>query len=292
MENLYERDYVLVDPENLIEASDPTFLLERNLKVPKGKKPLVVVIENLQYSCSAYSSGTCRRLVLNDENQVCGEYVNSDKETIVSRTAEAIGILDTFVEKHPDFTYDGAKGIISVSGYEACFGYVVSADEVDDRNAALSAANLPQIDPSSEDIEYNRERVKEIVSVLADNGWKFASCTYAYIDDCRNTEKEVLIEDTTKWLDQIGSLFGEVHMLVYPNGNYIYGTDDRAVYYKNLGFRIFFGGGATPYYTYGDNYLYLDRAMMSYKTLTRDAYKDLFDYNDIIDPVRKKNTET
>ena len=128
--------------------------------------------------------------------------------------------------------------------------------------------------------------------MLADNGWKFASCTYAYIDDCRNTEKEVLIEDTTKWLDQIGSLFGEVHMLVYPNGNYIYGTDDRAVYYKNLGFRIFFGGGATPYYTYGDNYLYLDRAMMSYKTLTRDAYKDLFDYNDIIDPVRKKNTET
>ena len=292
LENLYERDYVLVDPENLIEASDPTFLLERNLKVPKGKKPLVVVIENLQYSCSAYSSGTCRRLVLNDENQVCGEYVNSDKETIVSRTAEAIGLLDTFVEKHPDFTYDGAKGIISVSGYEACFGYVVSADEVDDRNAALSAANLPQIDPSSEDIEYNRERVKEIVSVLADNGWKFASCTYAYIDDCRNTEKEVLIEDTTKWIDQIGSLFGEVHMLVYPNGNYIYGTDDRAVYYKNLGFRIFFGGGATPYYTYGDNYLYLDRAMMSYKTLTRDAYKDLFDYNDIIDPVRKKNTET
>ena len=47
LENLYERDYVLVNPENLIDSSDPTFLLERNLKVPKGKKPLVVVIENL-----------------------------------------------------------------------------------------------------------------------------------------------------------------------------------------------------------------------------------------------------
>ena len=291
LENLYARDYVLVDPENLIEASDPTFLLERNLKVPKGKKPLVVVIENLQYSASAYNCGTCRRLVLNDENQVCGEYVNSDGETVVSRTAEAIGILDTFVEKNPDFTYDGAKGIVSVSGYEACFGYVVAAGEIEARNTALSAANLPQIEVTNDDIDYSRERVTEIVDVLADNGWKFASCTYSYIEDCRNTEKAVLKEDTEKWLDQIGSLFGEVHMLVYPNGNYIFGTDDRAVYYKNNGFRIFFGGGATPYYTYGDNYLYLDRAMMSYKTLNRKAYEELFDYTQIIDPAREQNEE-
>ena len=292
LENLYERDYVLVDPENLIEASDPTFLLERNLKVPKGKKPLVVVIENLQYNVAAYNCGTCRRLVLNDEYQVCGEYMNSAGETIVSRTAESIGILDTFVEKHPDFTYDGAKGIISVSGHEACFGYVVSRGEVEDRNTALSAANLPQINPTNDDIDYAREKVTEIVNVLSDNGWKFASCTYSYIEDCRNTEKPILMEDTEKWLDQIGSLFGEVHMLVYPNGNYIYGTDDRAVYYKNHGFRIFFGGGATPYYTYGDNYLYLDRAMMSYKTLTRKAYEELFDYNEIIDPARNQNADT
>ena len=230
LENLYARDYVLVDPENLIESSDPTFLLERNLKVPKGKKPLVVVIENLQYGCAGYSCGTCRRLVLNDENQVCGEYVNAAGDTIVSRTAESIGILDTFVEKHPDFTYDGAKGIISVSGYEACFGYVVAADEIDDRNAALSSANLPLINPTNDDIDFNRDRVTEIVNVLKDNGWQFASCTYSYIEDCRNTEKADLIADTNKWVDQIGSLFGEVHMLVYPNGNYIYGTDERAVY--------------------------------------------------------------
>jgi len=232
LESLYEKGYVLVDPEDMIEGSDPTFILERNLKVPTGKKPLVVVIENLQYSASAYNCGTCRRLVLNDENQVCGEYVNADGETVVSRTAEAIGILDAFVEKNPDFTYDGAKGVISVSGYEACFGYVVAAGEIEARNMALSAANLPQIDVTNDDIDYSREKVTEIVNVLADNGWKFASCTYSYIEDCRNTEKAVLKEDTEKWLDQIGSLFGDVHMLVYPNGNYIFGTDDRAVYYK------------------------------------------------------------
>ncbi len=292
LENLYERGYVLVDVEDLIDQSDPTFLLERNLKVPKGKKPLIVVIEDLQYGVADYRCGTCRRLVLNDENQVCGEYQNNAGETVVSRTAEAIGLLDVFVEKHPDFTYDGAKGIISVSGHEACFGYVVAAGELEDRNAALSAANLPQLtNITNEDIDFAREKVMEIKNVLADNGWKFASCTYSYIADCRNTEKQVLIDDFVKWQDQIGSLFGEVHILVYPNGNYIYGTDDRAVYFKNRGFRIFFGGGATPYHIYGDNYLFVDRAMMSYTTLNRKAYKDLFDYNEIIDPVRTQNTD-
>ena len=292
LENLYERGYVLVDVEDLIDQSDPTFLLERNLKVPKGKKPLIVVIEDLQYSVADYRCGTCRKLVLNDENQVCGEYQNNAGETVVSRTAEAIGVLDVFVEKHPDFTYDGAKGIISVSGHEACFGYVVAAGELEDRNAALSAANLPQLtNITNDDIDFAREKVMEIKNVLADNGWKFASCTYSYIADCRNTEKQELIDDFVKWQDQIGTLFGEVHILVYPNGNYIYGTDDRAVYFKNRGFRIFFGGGATPYHIYGDNYLFVDRAMMSYTTLNRKAYKDLFDYNEIIDPVRNQNTD-
>ena len=292
LENLYERGYVLVDVEDLIDQSDPTFLLERNLKVPKGKKPLIVVIEDLQYSVADYRCGTCRKLVLNDENQVCGEYQNNAGETVVSRTAEAIGVLDVFVEKHPDFTYDGAKGIISVSGHEACFGYVVAAGELEDRNAALSAANLPQLtNITNDDIDFAREKVMEIKNVLADNGWKFASCTYSYIADCRNTEKQELIDDFVKWQDQIGTLFGEVHILVYPNGNYIYGTDDRAVYFKNRGFRIFFGGGATPYHIYGDNYLFVDRAMMSYTTLNRKAYKDLFDYKEIIDPVRTQNTD-
>ena len=31
--------------------------------------------------------------------------------------------------------------------------------------------------------------------------------------------------------------------------------------------------------------------MMSYTTLNRKAYKDLFDYNEIIDPVRTQNTD-
>ena len=92
--------------------------------------------------------------------------------------------------------------------------------------------------------------------------------------------------DTEKWLDQIGPLLGEVHMIVYPGGNYIYGTDDEAVYLKNLGFRIFFGIGSKPYYTYGDNYLYFDRSIISANTLVTYDYSRILDAEAILDPAR------
>lgn len=39
LENLYQKGYVLVDPENMMSATDPGFILERNLTIPEGKKP-------------------------------------------------------------------------------------------------------------------------------------------------------------------------------------------------------------------------------------------------------------
>ena len=291
LEQLYSEGYCLVNAEDLIDMSDPGFLLEKNLIIPEGKKPLIIVIENLCYSPTAYDCGICRRLVLNDRGQVCGEYAvtneRGDEELMVSREAESIGILDAFVEQHPDFTYDGAKGIISVSGYENCFGYIVSADEMDDRNQALATQNIQPVDLTPEEISSNRDTVTAIADTLRDTGWQFASCTYGYITNARSCDMETIQQDTEKWLEQIGSLLGETHMIVYPGGNYIYGTDERAVYLKNLGFRIFFGIGSRPYYTYGDNYLYFDRAIISANTLRNIDYSRMIDADSVLDPDRR-----
>ncbi|MCR4689124.1 MAG: hypothetical protein K5745_06160 [Saccharofermentans sp.] len=290
LEQLYQEGYCLVNAEDLIDMSDPGFLLERNLVIPEGKKPLIIVIENLCYSATAYDCGICRRLVLNDKGEVCGEYAvtneRGDEELVISRTAESIGILDTFIEQHPDFTYDGARGIISVSGFENCFGYIVSEDEIDDHNQALATQNIQPVDPTAEEIASNCETVRAIANVLKDNGWQFASCTYGYITDARSCDMDTIQQDTQKWLEQIGALLGETHMIVYPGGNYIYGTDDRAVYLKNLGFRIFFGIGSRPYYTYGDNYLYFDRAIISGNTLKNIDYSRIIDASSILDTDR------
>ena len=95
---------------------------------------------------------------------------------------------------------------------------------------------------------------------------------------------DTIVADTEKWLDQIGSLTGPVHMIVYPGGNYIYGTDERAEYLKENGFRIFFGMGSNPYYIYGSNYLYYDRTMISDSALRNSDLLRLFDASLVLDP--------
>ncbi|MBN1891278.1 MAG: CHAD domain-containing protein [Clostridiales bacterium] len=285
--SLYERDYVLVDAHSMVDMTNESFLLDKTMWVPKGKKPLIIVIENINYSAYLYGKGFCSKLVFNNQGQVCGEYMSAAGQRVVSRSAEAIGILDAFVEAHPDFSFNGTKGIISISGYETVFGYITNVDQLDDRNNALSAMGLPEENPDEETIEKNRLRVMEIISKLKDTGWMFASSTYGFIN-ADESSMEVIRSDTEKWMNQVSTLTGSVDMLVYPNGNFIKGSDPRCVYLKNLGFRIFFGVGTYPYYTFGDNYLYFDRAMMNGDTLRNNNYSRLFDVSEVYDETRQK----
>lgn len=282
LEELYANDYVVVDAETLADLSNETFITEMNLVVPEGKKPVVLVFDTFDYSAYNYPVGCCSRLVLNDRNQVCGEYLNSDGQMTISRDAEAIGILEGFIEEHPDFAFDGAKGVISICGYESCFGYVISEDEIDDRNTAFAAVGYPSAHYSSNDIEANRATVISIMNTLKSNGWKFATSTYGNIN-AYASDMETIQSDTTKWMEQIGSLTGDVHMIVYPGGNYIYGTDDRAEYLKNLGIRIFFGIGSNPYYIYGSNYLYYDRTVINDNVLRNSDVSRLFNASLVLD---------
>ena len=78
-------------------------------------------------------------------------------------------------------------------------------------------------------------------------------------------------------------------MISYPNGNYIPGSDERAEYLKTKGFRVYFGTGTDPYTTYGYNYLYYDRIMVSSWTLARYDFRAFFDKTKIADPARSSD---
>ena len=88
---------------------------------------------------------------------------------------------------------------------------------------------------------------------------------------------------------QVGAVTGPVSILVYPNGDFIRGSDPRCVYLKDQGFRVFFGAGPSPYYTYGDNYLYFDRCMLTGDTLRNVDYSRLFNKEEVYDANRKKS---
>jgi len=282
---LYAKNYILVDVRTMTDQTNEDAVVQQTLKLPEGKTPIVIVLENDSYSAYQSGKGLCRRLVLNDQGQICGEYLNAAGQTVVSRDAEAIGILDSFVEQHPDFSFDGAKGIVSFTGYETVMGYITNTDQVDDRNTALTAVGLPVISPSADDIIKNQEIVKEMMDRLKVTGWTLASSTYGFIN-ANSCDIETITNDTEKWLTQVGSLTGEVEVLIYPNGDFIKGADPRCVYLKGMGFRIFCGVGPTAYYVFGDNYLYMDRAMLTGDTLRSMDYSRLFNVSAVYDSKR------
>ena len=281
LEQLYANNYVLVDAETMADQTEPNYITEVDLTVPEGKKPVIIVIEPLDYSVLNYSSGHCTRLVLNDQGQICGEYIDSQGQTIVSRYAESIGILDSFVESHPDFSFNGAKGVISICGNESFFGYVVCPEQAEVR--ATNSESIGRSAPSfsEADMELNRETVKSLTSRLQDTGWRFATSTYGNIN-AYESDMETIVSDTSAWMSRIEPLIGDVHIIVYPGGNYIYGTDERAEYLKSNGFRIFFGMGTQPYHIYGNNYLYYDRMIVSQTSLGNTDFSELFNVNYII----------
>ena len=148
LEQLYEKDYILVDVRSMTDRTNLFSVEQQTLQLPEGKKPVVIILEDVNYSAYLKGMGACSRLVLDENRNVAGEYQNASGQTVVSRDAEAIGILDSFVEMHPDFSFDGAKGIVSFSGYETIMGYVTDKDQLDDRNAALTANGFAQVNLS------------------------------------------------------------------------------------------------------------------------------------------------
>lgn len=288
LDALYENQYILIDQSRMIPADEKGF----GLALPAGKKPLVLVLEGLNYYVSRRETGNCWNLVLDNEMNVCGEYFNQQNERVIDRQAEAIGILDQFVEEHPDFSYDGAKGLITLTGYEGVFGYVTDPDQLDDRNQALVGNGYPALVLQTANYEQNRKDVKNIIDRLKETGWQIGSSTYAYIP-VTSAALTTVQEDWKKWQQQLEPLTGPVVSLQFPNGGLLSFSDERSIFYQQQGIKIFGGIGAASYISRQGNLVYVDKVQISGYSLEnpgRYRLDRLFDANKVIDrDARKTN---
>jgi hypothetical protein len=269
LEQLYANHYILIDSTRFYDDSRHVV----TLKLPEGKKPLVLVIEGLNYYATRRETGNCWDLTIDEGGEVSAVYPDDSGNMKIDRRGEAIGILDEFVALHPDFSLDGAKGTISMTGYECVFGKITDADQLDDRNLALQNCGMQTIELTDTEIEANREEARAIVNRLKMTGWLFASSTYGFID-ARSQTMERIMTDTHKWLEQVGSLTGPVSMLNYPNGSFITGSDERAEWLKEQGFILFAGlagMGQSAYLFTGADYIYVDKTPISGATLRHSA---------------------
>jgi len=266
---LYANDWVLVDLASLfrtVRTPRGKVLRRAPLMLPKGKKPLVISIDDLNYPQYMVDNHLNSKLVLDDAGEIAAQRTRPDGTTVVSRKSEIVPILDRFVARHPDFAIDGAKGTIALTGFEGILGYRTSGDGKRARR--------------------EQRQVAPIVQRLKATGWTFGSHTYAHPDLGRVSYQQV-VNDTDRWERYVQPLIGRnARVLVYPYGSPATGAS--LAYLRKAGFRIFCTIGPSAYTQVHDGYAVQARVHVDGVSLLgqQRMLKRFFDPVSVLDPQR------
>lgn len=292
LESVYEKGYVLVSMNDVWgEVTDPATgvpRMQRNvLMVPEGKKPLVISYDDTNYYPYMLQQGFTSKLVLASDGKIWAECTDPyTKETFLTRELDAITALDLFIEQHPDFSPNGVKGCLSLTGYQGILGYRTQND-----------IDIKADDPARPAFDANRQKeieaVKPIVAKLKETGWYFGSHTWGHIRLSARSMEQIQ-RDTLRWAEEVGSLVGPTQILFYPHGARPDGDKDQGERYgpqfkwlQSQGFRIFASVGSSSYSQVKTTIsaVICDRLHPDGTTLrkARSKYLQFYDAKDIID---------
>ncbi len=276
IEKLYADGYVLVSihdiAKQVTDENGNTKFVEGEIYLPPGKKPLVISQDDVSYYEYMDGDGFASRMVIDDDGKVTCEMILDDG-SVVRGPFDMVPILDAFVEEHPDFSYKGAKGIIALTGYEGILGYRTN-------------------DPTSPTYEEDVKAAKEVVRVMKENGWEFASHSWGH-KNMQEKSFEFVKNDTLRWLEEVGSLIGPTDILIFPFGVDIETTmghysSDKYKFLKEVGFNYFCGVYSKPWMHIKNDYVRMTRRPLDGQAMLQfpERLADLFNVEEIIDPER------
>lgn len=230
LEKLYENDYIIVDIFDVYKEvyKEGKFKIQRqDLKIPKGKKPFILFVDDLSYNRYMLNS-TSSKLVLDESDFKIKSLNVEDGKEVLSDDKEIIPILNKFIEEHEDFSLNNAKGVISLTGSEGVFGYNTG------KYARRNEKNVETLRRLSKDIF----DAKKVADKLKEDGWKFACHTYDHIN-FKNVTTDYIKNDIENWFKYVSNIVGTTNIFVYPYDNSINEGDERFKYLNSNGFNIF-----------------------------------------------------
>lgn len=270
LNSLYESGYVLIDIHSLAEetqGSKDILMSGKNPVLPQGKKPFILSVENLTYSDVATGDGVATKLAFDANGEVGAVYTDAEGHELIG-AYDVVPVLEQFIQEHPDFSYQGARGIISLSGVDGAFGYQIEEGT----------------DP---DWESNGEMVKQIAAKLTEDGWTFATAGYSY-QYLGDMSYDTLKEDIVKWQASVGSLIGSCDTLLYPYGSEVSYDTEKAVFLIGQGYRYLVGVWPEgDHVEVNETYLRQTRRMVTgYVMKNYSGYYEPYFGSGVLDPKR------
>ncbi|MFK0085353.1 polysaccharide deacetylase family protein [Glutamicibacter sp. NPDC090743] len=281
LDELYARDYVLVNPEDFASLDEQGQMEYRDIMLPQGKKPVVLSIDYLSYYEYMEGDGFASKLVLDKDGKVRNEYVDAEGKTQVG-AFDVTTMVDDFIAEHPDFTYRDARGLIAMTGYNGAFGYRTSASQY----------------PQSKTLEADQKKAAEIAEAMKNSGWVFASHSWGHIAT-GTVSMDRIKRDTKLWKAEVEPIVGKTGHYIYPFGSDIARTQryagERYQFFKDQGFDYFYGvdGTTRTWMQQGDEYQRQMRINVDGLQFAKELRGDrpvlgsFFKVEDVIDPARE-----
>lgn len=300
-QEMYDRGYVLVSIHDLYEVTTDASGAEKwvpaEILLPPDKKAFVLSLDDLSYYHAYDNYGYAARLILDENGKVVNEYYDAEGKEHIG-AYDCVPLLDAFVEKHPDASYRGAKGIIALTGYNGILGY--RSDETYDLSSPdCDIHQKAWIEKHPDfDLETERAEAKKVADAMKANGWEFASHTWGHMRVGERSLSSIQV-DTQKWKKNIEPLVGPVDTIIFAHGTDLQAggayapSNEKYQYLREQGFRIFCNVDSHEYTTFlGENYMRqgrrnLDGYRIYYNAIgQQNNLSDLFDAKKILDPDR------
>lgn len=237
LQDLYDRDYVLIDPRSVVTSEEGVFSAAK-VQVPKGKKPLILSQYDVSYN-AGYNDYPDQMTRDGAGNITCN-YSMADG-TVSQGAVDVVPCVEAFIKAHADFSYNGARGIIGVTGYRGLLGWNIVRSE--DAISTVAGTDAPQVDKDA-DLQNSKDQVSAVIAAARSTGWIIAANGYDLIS--YGSEADLVEKDADQWESVIGEIVGETDMLLLPLDADIgpwSGYDEeneKYTYLKDLGFKFFY----------------------------------------------------
>lgn len=285
LNQLYSSNYVLVDFDSFVykatgvDGNDE--FGAKSIYLPQGKKPVMITETMVNYfeymvdpdkdgKLDGTGHGFANKLVLDENGDIKAAYVDANGQSLVGNY-DLVPVLESFIQEHPDFVYQGARAILAVSGTEGVFGYRTNTSYV---------SRFGQAFYDNEVIE-----AKKVVAALREKGYTIASYTYSNQAYRSMTTLQIQTE-VTNWTNQITPVLGEVDTMVFARASDIesYSGTTFDVLYKS-GIRYFLNSGSSPRVDINKTFVRQTRLMVTGETLAwySSQFTSYFDSNVVLD---------
>ncbi|MCU5746989.1 polysaccharide deacetylase family protein [Staphylococcus sp. SQ8-PEA] len=238
LKELHKRNYIIIDPHDAYALhSHP--VKRKKLKLPKGKKPLILSIDDMNYYSYMRGHGYADRLTLNKDHQVVSETKDKEGHKSYSKSNDIVPILNDYVHKHPDFSFKGQKGVVALTGYEGVLGY--RTNELHNKH-----------------YKHRKAQAKKVANAMKRDGWSFGSHSYGHIN-FEDSSYDQIVKDTRRWKDEVEPIIGKTDLFFFPHGAQDRGSESYKYLTDKEGFKYIAGVGPNNFTTVSKDDVYQDR---------------------------------